>query len=165
MWSRKVRLEVADNPVYRPSRIAGRFQVGLEQACLPFESNASCFAQKNRLWTVRMIILGSLGRKANPCNWHGESFRHDLEEPIEKRCKNPAAAIDGLLAATMPHAAERDLRLALGDDAAFETFVAFAKPSPFVTRDEDGTFAVHALIASTLLDSLAWHSPRLPSGA
>jgi DNA-binding SARP family transcriptional activator len=62
----------------------------------------------------------------------------------------PAAAIDGLLAATMPHAAERDLRLALGDDAAFETFVAFAKPSPFVTREEDGTFAVHALIASTL---------------
>ena len=62
----------------------------------------------------------------------------------------PAAVLDGLLAATLPRALERDLRLALGDGAAFEAFLAFAKTSPFVTRDDDGAFAVHPLIASTL---------------
>jgi DNA-binding SARP family transcriptional activator len=64
----------------------------------------------------------------------------------------PAAVIDGLQAATMPRATARDVRLALGDDAALETFLAFAKTSPFVTRGDDGTFAVHPLVASTLRD-------------
>ena len=63
------------------------------------------------------------------------------------------AVTDGLLACSaIPQAAERDLRLALGDDAAFDTFLAFTKTSPFVTRDADGTFAVHPLVASTLLE-------------
>lgn len=63
------------------------------------------------------------------------------------------AVTDGLLAsAAIPHASERDVRLALGDDDAFETFLAFTKTSPFVTRDADGAFAVHPLVASTLLE-------------
>lgn len=61
----------------------------------------------------------------------------------------PVAVIDGLLAATMPDAVERDLRLALEDDAAFEMFATAAANSPFVTREGE-TFAVHPLIASTL---------------
>jgi DNA-binding SARP family transcriptional activator len=65
----------------------------------------------------------------------------------------PAAVIDGILAcAAIPSAAERDVRLALGGGEAFETFVAFTKTSPFVTRNADDTFAVHPLVASTLLE-------------
>src|ERR1700681_3554372 len=64
-----------------------------------------------------------------------------------------AAVTDGLLAASaIPQASERDLQLALGDDTAFDTFHAFTKTSPFVTRGADGTFAVHPLVASTLLE-------------
>jgi DNA-binding SARP family transcriptional activator/tetratricopeptide (TPR) repeat protein len=63
------------------------------------------------------------------------------------------AVTDGLLAASaIPQASERDLQLALGDDAAFDAFCAFTKTSPFVTRGADGTFAVHPLVASTLLE-------------
>jgi DNA-binding SARP family transcriptional activator len=65
----------------------------------------------------------------------------------------PPAVTDGLLAsAAIPQASERDLRLALGDDAAFDAFIAFTKTSPFVTCGADGTFAVHPLVASTLLE-------------
>jgi DNA-binding SARP family transcriptional activator/tetratricopeptide (TPR) repeat protein len=60
------------------------------------------------------------------------------------------ATIDGLLAATIPNATERDVRLALGDGAAFDAFVAFARTSPFVGRDDDGAFTLAPLAASTL---------------
>jgi len=64
-----------------------------------------------------------------------------------------AAVTDGLLASSaIPQASERDLRLALGDDAAVDAFLAFTKTSPFVTRNADGTFAVHPLVASTLVE-------------
>ncbi|HEY0615865.1 MAG TPA: BTAD domain-containing putative transcriptional regulator [Candidatus Elarobacter sp.] len=64
----------------------------------------------------------------------------------------PQPVIDGILAcAAIPQPAERDVRLALGDAEAFETFNAFTKISPFVTRDDD-TYAVHPLVASTLLE-------------
>ncbi len=63
------------------------------------------------------------------------------------------AVIDGLLAcAAIPQAVERDVRLALGDGEAFETFLAFTKTSPFVSRNADDTFAVHPLVGSTLLE-------------
>ena len=65
----------------------------------------------------------------------------------------PNAVTDGLLAASaIPRASERDLQLALDDDDAFAAFLAFTKTSPFVTRGADGTFAVHPLVASTLLE-------------
>jgi DNA-binding SARP family transcriptional activator len=65
----------------------------------------------------------------------------------------PRAVTDGLLAsAAIPQASERDVRLALGDDAAFATFLAFTKTSPFVSRNADDTFVVHPLVASTLLE-------------
>jgi DNA-binding SARP family transcriptional activator len=63
------------------------------------------------------------------------------------------AVVDGILAcAAIAHPVERDLRLALGDGEAFETFIAFTKTSPFVTRNADGTFGVHPLVATTLLE-------------
>jgi DNA-binding SARP family transcriptional activator len=63
------------------------------------------------------------------------------------------AVVDGILTcAAIPRAAERDVRLALGEGDAFETFSAFTKSSPFVTRNADGTFAVHPLVATTLLE-------------
>jgi DNA-binding SARP family transcriptional activator len=64
----------------------------------------------------------------------------------------PPAVVDGILAcAAIPQPTERDVRLALGGGEAFETFNAFTKLSPFVTRDDD-TYAVHPLVASTLLE-------------
>ncbi|HEY0395390.1 MAG TPA: BTAD domain-containing putative transcriptional regulator [Candidatus Elarobacter sp.] len=64
----------------------------------------------------------------------------------------PPAVADGILAcAAIPQPTERDVRLALADPEAFETFNAFTKISPFVTRDDD-TYAVHPLVASTLLE-------------
>ncbi|HYZ16787.1 MAG TPA: BTAD domain-containing putative transcriptional regulator [Candidatus Acidoferrum sp.] len=64
----------------------------------------------------------------------------------------PPAITDGLLAcAALPHARERDVRLALGDEP-YETFLEFQKTSPFVTRSAEGTFSVHPLVASTLLE-------------
>ena len=64
----------------------------------------------------------------------------------------PPAVTDGLLASSaIPQASERDVRLALGD-AAFAAFLAFTKTSPFVSRNADDTFAVHPLVASTLLE-------------
>ncbi|HEX3549781.1 MAG TPA: BTAD domain-containing putative transcriptional regulator [Candidatus Elarobacter sp.] len=65
----------------------------------------------------------------------------------------PREVIDGILAsAAIPQASDRDVRLALADGEAFETFVEFTKSSPFVTRGTDGTFAVHPLVATTLLE-------------
>lgn len=64
----------------------------------------------------------------------------------------PAAITDGLLAcAALPQPRERDVRLALGDEP-YEAFLEFQKSSPFVTRSADGTFSVHPLVASTLLE-------------
>jgi DNA-binding SARP family transcriptional activator len=63
------------------------------------------------------------------------------------------AVIDGLLAcAAIPQAAERDVRLALGDPDAYDLFVEFSRTSPFITRRAEGGFAVHPLVASTLLE-------------
>jgi DNA-binding SARP family transcriptional activator len=71
----------------------------------------------------------------------------------------PPAVIDGILAcAAIPHATERDVRLALGEGGEFATFIEFTKSSPFVTRNGDGTFAVHPLVATTLLER---HPPRV----
>jgi DNA-binding SARP family transcriptional activator len=64
----------------------------------------------------------------------------------------PEGVIDGLLAATLPRADERDVRLALGDDEAFEAFRSFAKSSPFVTRDDRGRYTVHPLVVSMLYE-------------
>ena len=65
----------------------------------------------------------------------------------------PQAVIDGILAcAAIPNPTERDVRLALGSGEAFETFLAFTKTSPFAMRNADDTFAVHPLVASTLLE-------------
>jgi DNA-binding SARP family transcriptional activator len=64
----------------------------------------------------------------------------------------PQAVTQGLLAcAALPQPRERDLRLALGDEP-FEAFLRFGQTSPFVTRDGDGAFAVHPLLATTLLE-------------
>jgi DNA-binding SARP family transcriptional activator len=65
----------------------------------------------------------------------------------------PPGVVDGLLAcAAIPHATERDVRLALSDPAALDAFLTFQKTSPFVARDAEGRFAVHPLVASTLLE-------------
>ena len=64
----------------------------------------------------------------------------------------PPAVTQGLLAcAALPQPRERDLRLALGDEPC-ETFMAFQKTSPFVTRNAEGTFAVHPFVATTLIE-------------
>jgi DNA-binding SARP family transcriptional activator len=63
------------------------------------------------------------------------------------------AVIDGILACSaIPYPTERDVRLALGDGGAFEEFNAFTKSSPFATRNADGAFTVHPLLATTLLE-------------
>jgi DNA-binding SARP family transcriptional activator len=65
----------------------------------------------------------------------------------------PRAVTDGILAsAAIPQATDRDVRLALGDGESFEQFVEFTKVSPFATRTADGVFAVHPLVATTLLE-------------
>jgi DNA-binding SARP family transcriptional activator/tetratricopeptide (TPR) repeat protein len=64
----------------------------------------------------------------------------------------PGAVIDGILAcAAIPAPTERDVRLALREADAFETFDAFTRTSPFVTRSGEG-YAVHPLVATTLLE-------------
>jgi DNA-binding SARP family transcriptional activator len=65
----------------------------------------------------------------------------------------PPAVIDGLLAsAAIPRASEADVRLALGEAYRYESFIAFTKSSPFVSRSDDATLTVHPLVASTLLE-------------
>lgn len=65
----------------------------------------------------------------------------------------PGSVVDGILACSaIPQPGERDLRLALRDEDAFRTFHAFTKTSPFVTLNADDTYAVHPLVATTLLE-------------
>lgn len=71
------------------------------------------------------------------------------------------AAIDGLLATTIPNATERDVRLAVAGDAAFDVFQSFARTSPFVGRDDDGALVLAPLAASTLRERYAERRTRL----
>ena len=64
----------------------------------------------------------------------------------------PPAVTDGLLAcAALRSATERDLRLVLGADG-LDAFLRFHRTTPFVSRNADGTFGVHPLVGSTLLE-------------
>ena len=54
--------------------------------------------------------------------------------------------------ACIPHAKIEDLQAALSDDAAIRALADFAKESPFLTRTAEGTFLVHPLLGSLLLE-------------
>ncbi len=108
-------------------------------------------------WPIAVLLLARFaheGRLEALLDRLDDVAYDELHDYLAEQVLNaaPAAVIDGLVAATMPRAQERDLRLALRDDDAFEAFVAFTKTSPFVTRDDEGTFRIHLLIASTLRD-------------
>jgi ATP/maltotriose-dependent transcriptional regulator MalT len=78
----------------------------------------------------------------------------DLHEYLADQVLAEAApaTLDGLLAAAaIPQALERDLRLALGSDAALATFERFAAGSPFLAQ-HDGVYTVHPLLAAALAE-------------
>ena len=109
-------------------------------------------------WPIAVLLLARFaheGRLEPLLDKLDDVAYEELHEYLADQVLGDAspAVTDGLLAsAGIPHASERDVRLALGDDAAFDAFLAFTKTSPFVTRGADGTFAVHPLVASTLLE-------------
>ena len=109
-------------------------------------------------WPIAVLLLARFaheGRLEPLLDKLDDVAYEELHEYLADQVLGDAspAVTDGLLASSaIPQASERDVRLAMGDDAAFETFLAFTKTSPFVTRGADGTFAVHPLVASTLLE-------------
>src|SRR6202163_3878516 len=109
-------------------------------------------------WPIAVLLLARFaheGRLDPLLDKLDDAAYEELHEYLADQVLGDASAAvtDGLLAASaIPQASERDLQLALGDDTAFDTFHAFTKTSPFVTRGADGTFAVHPLVASTLLE-------------
>jgi len=54
--------------------------------------------------------------------------------------------------ASIPRATVADLRTAFGDPVLVDQLGEFAKESPFVTRESDGAFVVHPLIAAALIE-------------
>jgi DNA-binding SARP family transcriptional activator len=109
-------------------------------------------------WPIAVLLLARFaheGRLEPLLDKLDDVAYEELHEYLADQVLGDAspAVTDGLLASSaIPQASERDVRLALGDDAAVETFLAFTKTSPFVTRHADGTFGVHPLVASTLLE-------------
>ncbi|HEY9180536.1 MAG TPA: winged helix-turn-helix domain-containing protein, partial [Candidatus Baltobacteraceae bacterium] len=67
---------------------------------------------------------------------------------------DPALVEALFVCACIPHAKVEDLQAALSDDSAVRAraLADFAKESPFLTRTGDGTFVVHPLLASLLLE-------------
>src|ERR1700681_818985 len=106
-------------------------------------------------WPIAVLLLARFaheGRLAALLDQLDDVAYEDLYDYLADQVLAEAApaAIDGLLAATaIPSALERDLRLALSDAAALDTFLRFAGSSPFVTV-RDGEFAVHPLLAAAL---------------
>ncbi len=54
--------------------------------------------------------------------------------------------------ACIPNAKVEDLQAAMTDDAAVRALADFSKESPFVSRASDGTFQMHPLLASLLVE-------------
>jgi DNA-binding SARP family transcriptional activator/ATP/maltotriose-dependent transcriptional regulator MalT len=127
----------------------------------PTRASAECVVRVASIsagWPIAVLLLARFaheGRLEPLLDKLDDVAYEELHEYLADQVLGDAspAVTDGLLAsAGIPHASERDVRLALGDDAAFDAFLAFTKTSPFVTRGADGTFAVHPLVASTLLE-------------
>ncbi len=106
-------------------------------------------------WPIAVLLLARFaheGRLAPLLDALDDVAYDELHEYLADQVLGDAdrAVIDGILAsAAIPQATDRDVRLALGEGEAFETFVEFTKSSPFVTRGAEGTFAVHPLVATT----------------
>ena len=106
-------------------------------------------------WPIAVLLLARFaheGRLDGLLDTLGDVAFDELHDYLAEQIFDaaPEGVIDGLLAATLPRANERDVRLALGDDEAFDAFRRFAKSSPFVTRDDHGRFTVHPLVVSML---------------
>lgn len=54
--------------------------------------------------------------------------------------------------ACIPRASATDVRVAFADSRTVEEIAEFAKESPFLTRNDDGSFTVHPLLASLLVE-------------
>lgn len=109
-------------------------------------------------WPIAVLLLARFaheGRLDTLLDKLDDVAYEELHEYLADQVLGSAspAVTDGLLAcAAIPQATERDLRLALGSTDAFDAFLEFQKTSPFVTRSAEGAFAVHPLVASTLLE-------------
>ncbi|HZX67939.1 MAG TPA: hypothetical protein VFE70_03590, partial [Candidatus Elarobacter sp.] len=108
-------------------------------------------------WPIAVLLLARFaheGRLDALLDTLGDVAFDELHDYLAEQIFDaaPEGVIDGLLAATLPRANERDVRLALGDDDAFDAFRTFAKTSPFVTRDGHGCYAVHPLVVSMLCE-------------
>jgi DNA-binding SARP family transcriptional activator len=107
-------------------------------------------------WPIAVLLLARFaheGRLPELLNRLDDVAYEELHEYLADQVFDaaPKSATLGLLAcAALPQPRERDLRLALGDET-FETFLHFERSSPFVTRTGDAIFAVHPLVATTLL--------------
>ena len=108
-------------------------------------------------WPIAVLLLARFaheGRLETLLDKLDDVAYEDLHEYLADQVLAEAApaTLDGLLAAAaIPQALERDLRLALGDGAALDTFLRFAASSPFVAQ-RDGVFAVHPLLAAALTE-------------
>ncbi len=108
-------------------------------------------------WPIAVLLLARFaheGRLDAMLDRLGDIAYEELHEYLADQVLGtvPRAVSDALLACSaFPEADDRDLRLVVGD-AGFDAFVAFAKSSPFVTRDGDGRSRVHPLLASMLLE-------------
>jgi DNA-binding SARP family transcriptional activator len=65
---------------------------------------------------------------------------------------DPALVEALFVCACVPHANVEDLQAALTDNEAVRALANFAKESPFLKRTADGTYIVHPLLASLLLE-------------
>ncbi|HKU66906.1 MAG TPA: BTAD domain-containing putative transcriptional regulator [Candidatus Baltobacteraceae bacterium] len=65
---------------------------------------------------------------------------------------DPALVEALFVCACVPNAKVEDLQAALSDDTAVRALADFAKESPFLTRTADGTFHMHPLLGSLLLE-------------
>ncbi|GAC1575044.1 MAG: hypothetical protein NVS3B7_07330 [Candidatus Elarobacter sp.] len=109
-------------------------------------------------WPIAVLLLARFeheGRLDALLDKLDDVAYEELHEYLADQVLGDASpgVVDGLLTcAAIPHATERDVRLALGGAAEVEAFLEFQKTSPFVWRDADGRLAVHPLVASTLLE-------------
>lgn len=109
-------------------------------------------------WPIAVLLLARFaheGRLDALLDKLDDVAYEELHEYLADQVLGDASegVVDGLLTCgAIPHATERDVRLALGDSGAVDAFLAFQKTSPFVWRDAEGRFAVHPLVAQTLLE-------------
>ena len=140
-------------------------------------SNAGASAQSTERaitvaggWPIAVLLLARFaqqGRLDALLETLGDVAYDELHDYLAEQIFDtaPEGVVDGLLAATLPRATERDVRLALGDEAAFDAFRTFAKTSPFVTQDANGHYAVHPLVVSMLYDRHAARADALLAAA